>query len=241
MSDALTRQRRRPPLSRERIVWTAPAIVDADGLEGLTMRRLGMDLGVTTMAVYHHLPNKSALYDGIVEAVMAEIDVSADDPSAPFRARLKTAARAYRDVLAAHPNALQVLMARGPRTTGALVPVETLIGIFRDAGFSPADAMAGMDVTAATVRGAALVVLDQHLDSSVETTNAVAGDLAATLPTDRFPHLLEALASGSLYDLTGEFEIGLETLVRGFEARLDDARRQPAGFRGSATQSGPIA
>src|SRR5450759_4119287 len=120
------------------------------------MRRLAKDLDVTTRAVYHHLPNKSALYDGIVEAVMAEIDVSADDPSAPFRVRLKTAARAYRDVLVAHPNALGVLIARGPRTPGSLVPVETLLGIFRDAGFSPADAMAGMDVTAAMVRGAAL-------------------------------------------------------------------------------------
>lgn len=225
MPDELTRQRRRPRLSRERIVLTALALVDADGLERLTMRRLAKCLDVTTMAVYHHLPNKSALYDGIVEAVMAEIDVSADDPSAPFRARLTTAARAYRDVLVAHPNALGVLVARGPHTPRALVPVETLIGIFRDAGFSPADAMAGMDVTAATVRGAALVVLDRHLDSSIETTNIVAEDLAATLPADRFPHLLEALASESLYDLTGEFEIGLETLVRGFEARLDDARR----------------
>src|SRR5450759_5594645 len=77
LPDEGTQEWRRPPLSRERIVWTALAIVDADGLDGLTMRRLGKDLDVTTMAVYHHFPNKSALYDGIVEAVMAEIDVSA--------------------------------------------------------------------------------------------------------------------------------------------------------------------
>jgi AcrR family transcriptional regulator len=241
LPDELTRQRTRPRLSRERIVLTALAIVDADGLERLTMRRLAKDLHVTTMAVYHHFPNKSALYDGIVEAVMAEIDVSVDEPSAPFRVRLKTAARAYRDVLVAHPNALGVLVARGPRTPGSLVPVETLLGIFRDAGFSPADAMAGMDVTAAMVRGAALVVLEQRPDPSAETTNIVAEDLAATLPTDRFPHLLEALASGSLYDLIDEFEIGLETLVRGFEARLDDARRQSARSGGSPAEGGPIA
>jgi AcrR family transcriptional regulator len=219
---------RRPVLSREGIVRTALAIVDADGLAALTMRRLGKDLDVTTMAVYHHFPNKSALYDGIVEAVMAEIDVNDDDHVQAFSVRLRTAARAYRDVLVAHPNALPVLMARGPRTPRALVPVETLVGIFRDAGFSPADSMAGMDVTAAMVQGASLVVMDPLLEPSIEpsaeTSDHLAANLAASLSPDQFPYLLEAIASGSMYDFAGEFEIGLETLVRGFEARLADAR-----------------
>jgi TetR/AcrR family transcriptional regulator, tetracycline repressor protein len=214
----------RPALSRDRIVRTALAIVDSDGLPALTMRRLGRDLGVTTMAVYHHFPNKSALYDGIVEAVMAEIDVSADKAGEPFGVRLRRAARAYRDVLVAHPRAMPVLISRGPRTPAALVPVETLIGIFRDAGFSPADAMAGMDVTAAMVQGAALVVVDLRLDPPATDADLVPAEMAAALPADRFPYLLEAIASGSLYDIAAQFEVGLDTLVRGFEARLEDVR-----------------
>ena len=71
----------RKPLSRERIVNTAIALVDAEGLDALTMRRLGAKLGMDPMAVYYYVPNKAALLDAVVEAVMAEIDLGVDDPS----------------------------------------------------------------------------------------------------------------------------------------------------------------
>jgi len=82
------------PLDRERIVEAAMTIIDQDGLDALSMRRLGAALGVNPMAAYYHVPNKAALYDLVVEAIMAGVDLSAVDPAAPLVDRLKQAARA---------------------------------------------------------------------------------------------------------------------------------------------------
>lgn len=60
----------REPLSRERIIDTALALVDANGLEALSMRRLGAELGMDPMAAYYYVPSKAALLDAVVEAVM---------------------------------------------------------------------------------------------------------------------------------------------------------------------------
>ena len=68
------------------------------------------------MAVYYYLPNKQALLDAIVEAVMGSIDLSVDEPAKPPEERILAAARAYRDVLLAHANALPILLAHGPVT-----------------------------------------------------------------------------------------------------------------------------
>ena len=146
------------PLTRERIVRAALGIVDRDGVKALSMRRLGADLGVDPMAVYYHIPNKEALLDAIVEAVMSEIDLSVDVADAPPEERIMTAARVYLDVLLAHGNALPIMLSRGPSTPMAVRPVEYLIGVLRDAGLPPAQAMAGMNAIAAAVRGLAAIV-----------------------------------------------------------------------------------
>lgn len=62
----------RTPLSRVRIAEAATAIVDRDGLEALSMRRLGAELGVEGMAIYRHFPNKAAVLAGVVEVLLAE-------------------------------------------------------------------------------------------------------------------------------------------------------------------------
>ncbi len=146
------------PLKREEIVSTALALVDRDGLNALSMRRLGAELGVDPMAVYYHIPNKQALLDAIVEAVMAGIDLSVDHPEDPAEERILCAAQAYLDAMLAHANALPIVFSRGPATAAALRPVELLIGVLRDAGLPPAEAFAGMNAIAAAVRGIAGMV-----------------------------------------------------------------------------------
>ncbi len=127
------RSRAETPLSRDRIVQTALGIVDRDGLDALSMRRLGAELGVDPMAIYYHVPNKDALLDAIVEAVMSEIDLTFDDASLPTEDPVVGAARAYLDAMLAHVNALPIVLSRGPSTPVALRPVELLIRILRDA------------------------------------------------------------------------------------------------------------
>jgi len=199
------------PLERERIVKTALAIVDQEGLKALSMRRLGAELGVDPMAVYYHLPNKQAVLDAIVEAVMASIDLTVDNPSRPAEERILTAARAYREALLAHSNTLPILLAHGPVTPVAMRPVELLIGILRDAGLPPAKALAGMNVIAAAVRGAV------GMGPIYEPTQKEREELWRALPASEFPHLAEAFAS-STASFEQLFEFGIRVLARGLVA-----------------------
>ena len=172
------------------------------------MRRLGAELGVDPMAVYYHLPNKQALLDAIVEAVMASIDLSVDDPAKPPEERILNAARAYRDALLAHANALPILLAHGPVTPVAMRPVELLTGILRDAGMGPAEALLGMNVIAAAVRGAV------GMGPAHEATNEEMEAMWRALPAADFPNLHEALKlGGGSFDRI--FDFGVRALARG--------------------------
>jgi TetR/AcrR family tetracycline transcriptional repressor len=206
----------REQLTRERIVSCALALVDRDGLSTLSMRRLGAELGVDPMAIYYYVPNKEALLDALVEAVMAEIDLGIDDPSQPAEDRIMCAARAYRDVMLAHVNALPIVLSRGPRTPGAMRPVELLIRILRDAGLSPTQAMAGMNAIAATVRGTVGMIVD---DGDNPPTAEELEAMAAQFPAEEFPSLREAAACGPDF-MGADFEFGVRALARGLIASV---------------------
>jgi AcrR family transcriptional regulator len=185
--------------------------VDREGLAALSMRRLGSELGVDPMAIYYHVPNKDALLDAIVEAVMTEIDLTCDDPSAPPEERALGAARAYRDVMLAHANALPIVLSRGPATPAALRPVELLVGILRDAGLPTREAVAGMNALASAVRGAV------GMQASAATAHGAVAPTEAhglTLTADEFPNLHAALGCFPS-DLEQDFDFGIRALVRG--------------------------
>jgi TetR/AcrR family transcriptional regulator, tetracycline repressor protein len=202
------------PLQRKQIVAAALKIVDRHGLKALSMRRLGAELGVDPMAVYYHLPNKQALLDAIVEAVMGSIDLSVDDPARPTEQRILAAARAYREVLLAHVNALPILLAHGPVTPGAMRPVELLIGILRDACLPPAEALMGMNLIAATVRGA--VGMRPIHEPGEEELAA----MWQALPAAEFPLLAEGLSS-SRRSFAEIFDFGIRAIARGLLAEAD--------------------
>jgi TetR/AcrR family tetracycline transcriptional repressor len=199
------------PLTREHIVRTALELVDRDGIAALSMRRLGAELGVDPMAVYYHVPNKDALLDAIVEAVMADIDLGVDNPAAPAEERILCAARAYRDAMLAHANALPIVLARGPRTPTAMRPVELLIGILRDAGLSPEQAMAGMNAIAASVRG--IVAMVAESGSEPPSTDELEA-MALVFTAEEFPYLREAMLCPVDY-FERDFEFGVRALARG--------------------------
>jgi TetR/AcrR family tetracycline transcriptional repressor len=181
------------------------------------MRRLGAELGVDPMAVYYHLPNKQALLDAIVEAVMGAIDLTVDNPAKPPEKRVLAAACAYRDALLAHVNALPILLAHGPVTSGAMRPVELLIGILRDAGLPPAEALMGMNVIAAAVRGA--VGMEPAHEPSEEEFAAMWQALSA----EEFPLLAEGLSS-SRQSSEEIFEFGVRAITRGLFAEAGDRK-----------------
>ena len=212
----------RQPLSRERIVDTAIALVDAEGLDALTMRRLGAELGMDPMAVYYYLPNKAALLDAVVEAVMAKIDLGADDPSQPAEERLVRAAQAYAEVLVRHRNAMPLLLVRGPATPAALAPVEVMVAILRSGGVPPEHAVAGMHVLTAAVRGYAAIIANEMADAGNRDVEA----LVALASPEQFPYLSEAAAQPR-QDTQAAFDFGLRAIAFGLLGARD--ARQPSG------------
>jgi TetR/AcrR family transcriptional regulator, tetracycline repressor protein len=211
-------------LTREKIVTVALQIVDRDGLAALSMRRLGAELGVDPMAVYHYLPNKAALYDAIVEAVMAKIDLGAGpaDGALPVE-QLRHMALAYRDALMAHPDALPVVAARPVRTPASLRPIERMLAVIVSMGFTARESIAFVDACGHYIMGWAQTYAAHLRGGEIHDHGPLD---AATLPPGEFPNLLRVLREapeGNPFAV--EFEMGLDAFLAGFTAAAE--RRRP--------------
>jgi TetR/AcrR family tetracycline transcriptional repressor len=88
------------PVTRERVIEAALRLIDDEGIEALTMRRLARTLGVDAMALYYHLPDKQSLLRALVESVFSRL---APEETGTWQERLASWARAYRDLALAHP------------------------------------------------------------------------------------------------------------------------------------------
>ena len=130
-ADVPSRRRR---LTRPEIERAALAIVDAEGLAALTMRRLGAELGVEGMAIYHHVPSKSVLLDRVVTRVVDEVRFE-PRPGEPWRSILADFGRAYRSALLAHPRAMSLVATRPVDPETGLRLVTPVLEPLRDAGF----------------------------------------------------------------------------------------------------------
>ena len=186
------------------------------------MRRLGAELGMNPMAAYHYVPSKAALYDLVLEAVMAGVDTASLDPALPLDDRLKQAARAYRTAILAHPRAIPVLATRSLRTAAVLRPVEPMLGILYDAGLAPDQAMAAVDVIAQYVLGGAVGYYHHEFDDEAGEQR----EFEALDPAE-FPNTTRMITEARYIGPDGEFEFGLDAIIRGLLAgprNLPEAR-----------------
>lgn len=199
----------------------ALAIVDRDGLDGFSMRKLGAELGVDPMAAYYYFPNKAAVLDGIVDAVQAEIPpLPAGD--APWDVRLRQIAHAWRHALRAHPHALPVLSTHPPSSLASLQRSEAAAAILYYAGFTPKEAFQIMNCIMGYVVGVTLAEVGVQPGGVPDPTMAEVQAQIAQLPPDEFPVLTAAFLGGMQYD---PFEDGLDLLITGLKVRLDQLAR----------------
>src|SRR2546426_3647525 len=125
---------RRKPLTAERIVEAAIALVDREGLDALSMRRLGAALDVEAMSLYRHFPSKAVLLESVVARLLAEL-VLPVPRSAPWQDSFRALARDYRQLLLRHPNAIPLLATLQLSNPGALGAAGAVMALLRDAGF----------------------------------------------------------------------------------------------------------
>lgn len=202
------------PLSRDRIVRAALALVDAQGVSALSMRRLAAALGVDPMAIYYYLPNKAALQDAIVEAVHVEIEGPPDFVTLPLYDLVMTAGRLLRAALLAHPNAVPLITVRPLATPLGMEPAEAMLAGLVRGGLTPAEGVTTIDVFGTFVTGSVLRQVQmpagpEH-DGHVRFRN-----MHGLLDETEFPTLSRALSEGGLMDFDAEFEFGLSALARG--------------------------
>src|SRR5438445_10408912 len=136
MAEAVTSRRRRTALSRERIAAAAVALIDDEGLETLSMRRLGKALGVEAMSLYRHFPSKAALLEAVVARLLAGLPVPAPT-AARWQDAFRALARAYRALLTRHPNAIPLLATLELSNPGSLAVAGSVMALFSAAGFDP--------------------------------------------------------------------------------------------------------
>lgn len=144
---AATRPARRI-LTRRRVLEAALALVDADGIDALSMRRLGGALGVEAMAIYRHVPGKAAVLDGVVELLLEELTADTGRP-ASWREALVAMAEGQRALQRRHPHAYP-LLARLPAqayVAGRAVLLDTVERMAAD-GFTPEEAARAVRVVA---------------------------------------------------------------------------------------------
>jgi len=125
----------RDRLSKEKIVEKALEILDAEGVEGISMRRLGDALGVEAMALYHHFPNKDAILDGVLARIIEETGPALPLESADWKTVMVSGPASAGRAIAAHPNAGWLLLGRRYSTSESLQMLEAPLAILRSAGF----------------------------------------------------------------------------------------------------------
>jgi len=203
-----------PTLTREQIVAAAMKLVDRDGLAALSMRKLAAELSVGTMSLYYHVPEKSALYDLILDAGLAEVDLTVDDPTQPVDVRVSRIAYAIRTALLNHPHAAIIAMSRSLRTPTQLRPVEKLLQVLSEAGLPTAEAMQAVNIIGQYAVGVTTMYAN-HLTGTEYHNEDVEPDFGAMTP-EEFPNLFAALANADgVGDWDADFDAGLSALIRG--------------------------
>jgi AcrR family transcriptional regulator len=197
---------RRKPLTADRIVEAAIGIVDREGLDALSMRRLGAALGVEAMSLYRHFPSKAVLLEAVVGRLLAELLLPVPG-SAPWQDSFRALARDYRQLLLRHPNAIPLLATLQLSNPGALGAAGAVMALLRDAGF---DARTAFHV---------LATADSYVIGFAYWEAGTAGIRGSEppLPSGADPYIVENWAEISGADCAVAFEFGLDTFVAGLE------------------------
>lgn len=222
--------RAREPLSRERVLTAAMDIADAEGLSSVSMRRVAAALGVEAMSLYHHLPGKDGLLDGLVEclaaAILAEFDTTerGADRSDDWRSEVRGRSLAARRVMIRHPWGPALIASRRAIPLEIQVVFEAVLAAMIRGGLSYQIAHRGMHALSSMVLG---VVQEPFSAPGDDTSDgAVMDDAALAAMAENFPHMLamvaaelhaEAEATLGWCDSQTEFEFTLDLLLDGLD------------------------
>ena len=206
---------RRKPLSRERILAAALEVVDEQGIEALSMRKLGQSLGYEAMSLYNHVANKDDLLDGILDLVLAEMEPPAPDGGLPA---IRASALSAHEALKRHPWAATMLMSAARIRPARIQYMEALLASLRNTGLSSETTYHAYHVLDAHIIGFSLWASTHgKMPDNIEDVRAWFDEM---IPVATLPHLhehgLQHLDDGPHHDVSA-FEFALDLLLGGFE------------------------
>jgi AcrR family transcriptional regulator len=207
----------RIPLTRERVFQAAVLLADARGIESLTMRALGEELGVEAMSIYHHVANKDELLDGMVDVVFGEIDPPTTDVD--WKTAMRRRAISTRESLARHRWAVGLLESSTSPGPANFRLHNAVLECLREAGFSVENAVHAYSVQDAYIYGFALQERTLPVDAPGELAEAAAS-MRRQFSADEYPYIAETITehvTKSGYDFGDEFEFGLDLILDSLE------------------------
>jgi AcrR family transcriptional regulator len=207
----------KPRLSRPKVLLAAIALADESGIEALTMRKLGEQLGVEAMSLYKHVANKDALLDGMIDSVFAEVHLPIGE--ADWKSQMRQRAISMRQAMTRHPWAVGLMESGAKPGPATLRHHDAVIGALRTAGFSTAMTAHAFSALDSYIYGFAMQekALPFH---TPEETAEMAHLFLAHFPAAEYPHLAELTTEHVLqpgYDYGDEFAFGLELILEGLE------------------------
>ena len=221
----ITRRPRRTPLTSERVLEAAMKLADAGGLEALSMRRLGQELGVEAMAVYYYFANKERVLDGIVDLVFREIEVPA--AGADWKTEMRRRAISVRDALLRHRWAIGLMESRTNPGPANLGHHDAVIGCLRAAGFDMAMVATAYSLMDAYVYGFAMTKMNLPFEDTSDIVELSESMLAPFAPGE-YQNLADFITEHAMkpgYDFANEFEIGLDVVLDGLERMREQRGR----------------
>jgi AcrR family transcriptional regulator len=205
------------------VLRAAIALADARGIESLTMRKLGQELGVEAMSLYNHVANKEEILDGIVDVAFSEIDLPTGETD--WKTAMRRRAFSAREALSHHRWAVGLMQSRVTPGPATLRHHDSVIGSLRKAGFSIEAAAHAYSVMDGYIYGFAL-----QQQSLVYETSEQAGEVAQAFlrqfRAGEYPYLAEMITEHAMqpgYDYADEFEFGLDLILDGLERLRADS------------------
>jgi AcrR family transcriptional regulator len=214
----------RAPLSRDRVLAAAVDLADREGLQAVTMRHLAADLGVEAMSLYHHLPGKNALLDGLVDAVLVEVgEATAALPHADeWRTSVRQRCLAARTVMLNHPWAPALIGSRTTIPPSVYGHFEAILATMVEGGLSYHLAHRGIHALGSMALGFVQELFSPTASGGTADVDLAEEELAAM--ADTLPHLSAMVASEihdhdedmlGWCDSQAEFEFTLDLLLDG--------------------------
>jgi AcrR family transcriptional regulator len=216
-------RRRRDPITREAIVRTAVELLDRDGLDALSMRRLADELGTGAASLYWHVGSKDALLDLVFDEVIGELRVPDPEPER-WADQLKEIAHDMRATILRHRDIVRISIGRIPMGPNALRYSERILAVLRAGGVPDDLAVLGHHLLFSVVNGftidesGELATTDSH-PRGEEAGTMVQGYITA-LPADRFPNMVAVADHYAITDNDRRFTLLIDLYVDGLAARV---------------------